>query len=119
LYDNNEEFPIGGSKVLRRDDDDAVALIAAGVTVHACLAAAETLAADGVHARVIDCYSVKPIDVDTLRPAAHDTGGRFVVVEDHYPEGGLGAAVTEALALEDAPPRVEHLAERGLPSPGH
>ena len=118
LYDNNEEFPVGGSKVVRRSDGDVVALIAAGVTVHTCLAAAETLATGGVHARVIDCYSVKPIDVDTLRRAASDTGGRFVVVEDHYPEGGLGAAVMEALALEDAPPRVEHLAVRGLPSSG-
>jgi len=118
LYDNAEEFPIGGSKVLRRSDGDAVTLIAAGVTVHACLAAAESLAASGVRARVIDCYSVKPIDVHALRDAAHDTGGRFVVVEDHYPQGGLGAAVMEALALDDPPPRVEHLAVRGLPSSG-
>ena len=101
---------------LRRGD--AVALVAAGVTLHTCLAAAETLAASGVQARVIDCYSVKPIDVDTLREAARLSGGRLVVVEDHYPEGGLGAAVMEALALEEPPPRVEHLAVRGLPTSG-
>jgi transketolase len=118
LYDNDERFPIGGSKVLRRSDNDTVTLVGAGVTLHTCLAAAERLARDGVNARVIDCYSVKPIDVETLRDACRDTGGRMLVVEDHYPEGGLGAAVMEALALEDPPPRVAHLAVRDLPGSG-
>ena len=118
LYGNDESFPIGGSKVLRRSDSDAVALIGAGVTLHTCLAAAERLARDGVNARVIDCYSVKPIDVDTLREASRATGGRFVVVEDHYAWGGVGAAVMEALSADEHPPRVEHLAVRGLPGSG-
>ena len=76
---------------------DAVTLIGAGVTLHACLAAADQLAADGIRARVIDLYSVKPIDTETLLAAAAATNGRLVVAEDHHPEGGLGAAVTDAL----------------------
>ena len=119
LYDATETFPIGGSKVLRSTPDDAVALIGAGVTLHACLAAAEDLAADGIHARVIDLYSVKPIDTETLLAAAAVTNGCLVVAEDHHPEGGLGSAVTEALL--DAGPqtlRVTHLAVREMPGSG-
>ena len=115
LYANDEEFPIGGSKVIRQSTNDVVALIGAGVTLHGCIAAAERLSNSGVSCRVIDLYSVKPIDIATLREASEATAGRLVVVEDHYPEGGLGAAVMEALALEDNPPRVTHLAVRDLP----
>jgi transketolase len=118
LYGPEEEFPVGGSKVLRSSDRDQVALIGAGVTVYNCLAAADELAAQGVLARVIDLYSVKPVDVGALRDACAATGGRLVVAEDHYPEGGLGAAVLEALALEPSPPRVAHCAVRGLPTSG-
>ena len=118
LYDNGEDFPVGGAKVLRQSEDDVATLIGAGVTLHACLAAADRLSSSGVHVRVIDCYSVKPIDTATLREAGAATGGRLVVVEDHYPQGGLGAAVMEALALEQTPPRVTHLAVRGLPGSG-
>jgi transketolase len=118
LYQNGEEFPIGGSKVLRRSDEDAVTLIGAGVTLHACLDASDRLANSGVRCRVIDCYSVKPIDAATLRESSSATRGRLVVVEDHYPQGGLGAAVMEALALEPAPPRITHLAVRSLPGSG-
>lgn len=118
LYDAAEEFPIGGVKVLRSSEHDQVALIGAGVTLHNCLAAAEQLAGDGIQARVIDLYSVKPVDVAALREASAITGGRFVVAEDHYPEGGLGAAVMEAMAAETSPPRVAHCAVRGLPGSG-
>ncbi|MGH7686317.1 MAG: transketolase [Candidatus Dormibacteria bacterium] len=118
LYDNDDSFPIGGSKVLVRSDSDAATLIGAGVTLHICLAAAATLARHGVKVRVIDCYSLKPVDAVTLREASRETSGRFVIVEDHYAEGGLGAAVMEALALDERPPRVEHLAVRGLPGSG-
>ncbi|MBV8301911.1 MAG: transketolase, partial [Candidatus Dormibacteraeota bacterium] len=118
LYGNDETFSAGGSKVLRQSADDVVALIGAGVTLHACLDAAEQLASRGIQARVIDCYSVKPIDVATLQAANRDTGGRLLVVEDHYPQGGIGAAVMEALSLEDPPPRVCHLAVRDLPTSG-
>ena len=115
IYDNDEEFPIGGAKVLRQSGDDVVTLVGGGVTLHACLAAADRLASTGTHCRVIDLYSVKPIDTATLRQASDATGGRLVVVEDHYPQGGLGAAVMEALALEESPPRITHLAVRSLP----
>jgi transketolase len=118
LYEAGEDFPIGGSKVLRQSGSDQVALIGAGVTLHNCLAAADQLAGEGISARVIDLYSVKPVDVETLRRAVADTGGRLVVAEDHYPEGGLAAAVLEALALEPRPPRVAHCAVRGLPTSG-
>ena len=117
LYGANETFKIGGSKVLRQSAKDKVALIGAGVTLHNCLAAADSLAAKKIAARVIDLYSVKPVDVRTLREAARVTKGRFVIVEDHYPEGGIGAAVLEALAMDPAP-RVAHLAVKGLPTSG-
>jgi transketolase len=118
LYGPDEEFPVGGAKVLRSTAADQVALIGAGVTVHECLQAAGELAAQGIAARVIDLYSVKPVDVATLRDASRATGGRLVVVEDHYPEGGLGAAVLEALAGDESPPRLAHCAVRGLPGSG-
>ena len=118
LYDAGEEFPIGGSKTLRSSDNDQVVLIGAGVTVYNCLAAADKLAADGIQTRVIDLYSVKPVDVAALREASRVSGGRLVVAEDHYPEGGLGAAVLEAMANEPVPPRVAHCAVRGLPTSG-
>jgi transketolase len=118
LYGPDEDFPVGGSKVLRVSDHDEVALIGAGVTLHNCLAAADELAGEGITARVIDLYSVKPVDVETLRAASASTGGRLLVAEDHYPQGGLGAAVLEALALEPHPPRVAHCAVSGLPTSG-
>ncbi len=117
LYGANEVFKIGGSKVVRQSPKDKVALIGAGVTLHNCLAAADALGAKKIATRVIDLYSVKPVDVKTLREAAKVTKGRFVIVEDHYPEGGIGAAVLEALAA-DPPPRVVHLAVRDLPTSG-
>ena len=116
LYGANETFKIGGAKVLRQSAKDRVTLIGAGVTVHNCLAAADQLAAKKIPARVIDLYSIKPVDVKTLREAARVTKGKFVIVEDHYPQGGLGAAVMEAMS--DAPPRVTHLAVKGLPTSG-
>jgi transketolase len=116
IYSATETFRVGGSKVLRQSAKDKVTLIGAGVTLHACLAAADALAQKKVPARVIDLYSVKPVDVKTLKEAARVTKGRFVIVEDHYPEGGLAAAVLEALA--DSPPRVAHLAVRDLPGSG-
>ncbi|TMC49402.1 MAG: transketolase [Chloroflexi bacterium] len=118
IYTEDETFAVGGSKVLRQHDDDQVALIGAGVTLHQCLEAAAELDAAGAHVRVIDLYSVKPVDVATLREASRVTGGRLVVVEDHYPQGGLGAAVMEALSEEERPPRIRHLAVRGLPGSG-
>jgi transketolase len=117
LYDNDETFPIGGSKQLRGSDRDDVTLLGAGVTLHNCLAAADGLADLGIRARVIDLYSVKPIDREALVDAARATDGRLIVVEDHYPQGGLGEAVLSALATEGA--SVSHLAVRGLPASGN
>jgi transketolase len=97
LYGADEAFPIGGSKILASTDHDDVALVGAGVTLHQCLTAHDTLGAKGITARVIDCYSVKPIDAPTLR-AALEEAGVLVVVEDHRIEGGLGDAVLDALA---------------------
>ena len=119
LYDAAENFPIGGSKVLRSSQRDVVTLIGAGVTLHACLAAADRLAADDIHARVIDLYSVKPIDTETLVAATAVTNGRLIVAEDHHPEGGLGSAVADAL-LEAGPQKLwmTHLAVREMPGSG-
>jgi transketolase len=97
IYGPGEEFAIGGSRVLRASDDDDVTIVAAGITVHEALSAADRLASDGIRARVIDTYSVKPIDAGTLRAAVNATG-RLVTAEDHWPEGGLGDAVLAALA---------------------
>lgn len=114
-----EVFPIGGAKVVRSGDFDEVTLIGAGVTLHECLRAADLLAADGISARVIDCYTVKPIDTATLVAAAGAANGRIVVAEDHHPEGGLGSAVADALlSVEQAHLRLAHLAVRGMPGSG-
>ncbi|GAA3714012.1 transketolase [Streptomyces tremellae] len=115
IYGPDEEFPIGGSKVLRRSDADRVTLIGTGVTVHSCLEAADALAAEGIAARVIDLYSLKPVDGDTLSAAAEDTEC-LVTVEDHHPEGGLGDAVAEAFGDgRPAPRRLVRLAVTNMP----
>jgi transketolase len=118
LYGPDEEFEIGGNRVLRSGEHDEVALIGAGITVHEALAAADALAEDGISARVIDLYSIKPLDVATLRDAVEATQGRLVTVEDHWAEGGLGDAVLAALADEEEPPRVVKLAVREMPKSG-
>src|SRR6202042_1805332 len=119
LYAAGEAFPVGGAKVLRATDADQVTLIGAGVTLHACLDAADQLKADGISARVIDVYSVKPIDTGTLTEAAAATGGKLVIAEDHHPEGGLGSAVVDALTgAGRADLTVRHLAVAELPGSG-
>jgi transketolase len=117
IYDADEEFAIGGSRVVRSSDDDEVTLVGAGVTVHEALRAADVLADEGIAARVIDLYSIKPIDGETLRVAAEATG-RIVTAEDHYPEGGLGEAVVAALADGDERAQVVRLAVREMPHSG-
>jgi len=118
LYDSNEDFPIGGSKVIRSSDEDDVAIVAAGITLHEALKAADTLAEGGISARVIDLYSLKPVDVETLRSAAEATGGRIVTVEDHWPEGGIGETVLSTLADYEDGVRVDLLAVREMPTSG-
>ncbi|MFF9632079.1 transketolase [Streptomyces fradiae] len=114
LYGADEEFPVGGSKVLRRHDDDRVTLVAAGATVHEALKAADLLEREGVPVRVVDLYSVKPVDADTLREAAAQTGC-LLTVEDHHPEGGIGDAVAEVFADGGPAPRTVRLAVRSMP----
>jgi transketolase len=114
LYAPGEPFPIGGSKVLRRSAQDRVAVVAAGITVHEALKAHEELGRAGVAVRVIDLYSVKPVDQATLQEAARECPGGFVVVEDHHPEGGLADAVAEAFTSVPAPP-TRRLAVRTMP----
>jgi transketolase len=97
LYDANETFPVGGSKVLRASGSDQATVVAAGVTVYEALAAWEKLKAEGIAIRVIDAYSIKPIDAGTLVRAAAETG-RLITVEDHSVNGGLGEAVCQAVA---------------------
>jgi transketolase len=118
IYDADEPFAIGGSRVLRASADDEVALLAAGVTVHEALAAADALADDGVRARVVDLYSVKPLDTDTVLDAARTTG-RLVIAEDHWAQGGLAAAVLELLADAGVQAHVERLAVTAMPTSGH
>ncbi len=115
LYSAGEEFRAGGSKVLRRKDGDAATVVAAGITVHEALKANDELAKEGLSARVVDAYSVAPLDVDTIAREAAETGGKVVVVEDHFPAGGLGEAVFAAL---DGRARVIHLCVRELPRSG-
>ncbi len=118
LYEPDEEFPIGGSKTLRSSPEDRVTLVGAGITLVECLRAADALEAGGVHTRVIDLYSVKPADGATLRSALIDTG-LIVTVEDHWPEGGVGDAVLDALASEgDVAGRIVKIAPREMPGSG-
>jgi transketolase len=118
IYGPDEDFPVGGCKVVRSSDNDEVTIVGAGITLHEALKAADTLAEEGVHARVIDLYSVKPVDAETLRAAAEATGNRFVAAEDHWPEGGLGEGVLSAFADADERPRLIHLAVREMPTSG-
>jgi transketolase len=118
IYDPSEEFPIGGSRVLRSSEADAVTVVASGITVPEATKAADDLQESGVSVRVIDAYSIKPIDGATLREAARATGGNVVAVEDHWPEGGLGEAVLSALAEETDTLHFEHLAVGSMPGSG-
>ena len=115
LYDAKETFQIGGSKVLRHSSDDRLTLVGTGTTVHEALKAFDQLKGDGIAVRVIDAYSIKPIDTVTLRAAA-DATGAIVTIEDHYAAGGLGEAVLQALA--DRPVPVTMLAVHKTPMSG-
>jgi transketolase len=120
VYDKGESFPIGGSKVVRGGSNkDRVTIVAAGITLHEALKAVDVLAHEDIPVRVIDLYTVKPIDAETIADAARATGGRIVVVEDHWAEGGIGDAVLAALAekgFRDL--HYRHLAVRKMPGSG-
>ena len=119
LYSPNEEFMVGGSKVIHQSDQDEVTIVAAGITLHESLKAYDQLKGEGIMVRVIDAYSVKPIDEETLLAAAEETGNKIVVVEDHWPEGGLGDAVLDAFTQRDGLiPEVVKLAVQSMPGSG-
>ncbi|HEX6819504.1 MAG TPA: transketolase [Ktedonobacterales bacterium] len=121
IYQPGENFPIGGSRVVRQSDADQVSVVGAGITLHEALKAYDALKSEGITIRVIDAYTVKPIDVATLQDAARATNGQIVVVEDHWFEGGLGDAVLDAFAgSETEPPttplpKVTKLAVNNMP----
>jgi transketolase len=115
LYRGDEDFPIGGCKVLRSSDRDAATVVAAGITLHEALAAYDALKKEGVLIRVIDLYSVKPLDYATLAEAALTTKA-IITVEDHYAEGGIGEAVRSAFAQPSGP--VYSLSVRKMPKSG-
>jgi transketolase len=115
IYGPDDEFPIGGSKVLRKSNDDAATLIGAGITLYEALKAHDELAGAGLHVRVIDLYSIKPLDMKSLQEAAEETAF-IVTVEDHYAEGGIGEAVRSALGTIAIP--VYPLAVRKMPKSG-
>jgi transketolase len=115
IYSVNEHFPIGGSKVVRQSENDQTTVVAAGVTLHEALKAAADLESEGIRIRVIDAYSVKPLDRQAILQSATATNRRIIVVEDHYAEGGLGDAVLEGVGSEA---KVVKLAVREIPRSG-
>jgi transketolase len=116
IYKNEEEFPIGGAKVVRQSGQDKLTVVGAGVTLFEALKAADQLAGEGISVTVIDAYSIKPLGADVILSAARKTGYLVVTVEDHYPEGGLGDAVAGELSKEGI--KVHKLAVNELPRSG-
>jgi transketolase len=116
IYTNDEQFPIGGAKVVRQAAGDKVTVVAAGVTLHEAIKAAAALKAEGIGITVIDAYSIKPLGKDVIKAAAHKTNNIVVTVEDHYMEGGLGDAVAGELSSDGI--KVHKLAVNSLPHSG-
>ncbi|KFM73195.1 Transketolase, partial [Stegodyphus mimosarum] len=117
LYANDEPFAIGKAKILKKSGNDVAVVIGAGVTLHEALKASEILGTQGINIRVIDLFTIKPLDVNTIRAQAKECGGRIVTVEDHYPEGGIGESVAAAVSCcRDT--TVIRLAVNGLPRSG-
>ncbi|CAF4840534.1 unnamed protein product [Pieris macdunnoughi] len=117
IYDNDTVFKVGEAKIVRESAKDSILLIGSGVTLHEALAAADQLQQQGISARVLDPFTVKPLDEAAVRAHAHAVGGRVLVVEDHYQAGGLGEAVLSALALERSVV-VQHLYVKEVPRSG-
>jgi transketolase len=116
IYNNDEQFPIGGAKVLRQSGNDKVTVVAAGVTLFEALKAADTLKNQGTSITVIDAYSIKPLGKDVIRNAAQKTNNLVITVEDHYTEGGIGDAVAGELSADGI--KVHKLAVHELPRSG-
>ena len=119
LYGPDETFTVGGSKVVKQSENDQVTIVAAGITLHEALKAYDQLRQENITVRIIDAYSVKPIDAETLIAAAEEAGGKIVTVEDHWPEGGLGEAVMEVFSEVDGNlPHIVKLAVQSMPGSG-
>ena len=119
IYSADEDFPIGGSNTIVSSDDDEVTIVGSGITVHEAMKAADTLAGEDISVRVVDCYSIKPLDTAGIGAAVRSTGNRVVVAEDHWPEGGVGEAVLSALAATGSEPvQFRHLAVTKMPGSG-
>ena len=116
LYENNEEFPIGGCKVLKKSDNDVACIIAAGVTLFEALKAYEILSKQNIFVSIIDLYSIKPLDVSTVKFIACASCNKIIVIEDHYPQGGIAEAIRSALADENI--KIHSLAVNKLPRSG-
>ncbi|MCX7717524.1 MAG: transketolase [Candidatus Sumerlaeaceae bacterium] len=116
VYDAAQQFAIGEAKIVRSSDKDALTIVTGGVTLFEALAAADRLLAAGIAVRVVDLFTVKPLDTATIAACARETGGILLTVEDHYPEGGIGEAVAAALTGE--PIRVSRLAVTEVPRSG-
>jgi transketolase len=97
IYENEEEFEVGKAKIVKKSDEDCVLVVAAGITMSQAVPAVEQLAAKGINARLMDPFTIKPIDAEGIIANAKECGGRILVVEDHYPEGGIGDAVAEVV----------------------
>jgi transketolase len=115
LYQKGEKFPVGGSKVIKKSGEDKALIVAAGITVFEALKAYEELKAKKISIRIMDAFCIKPVDQTALIENAEKTGNKVVVVEDHYPCGGLGSAVSQALAGKAD---IIHLAVKSLPRSG-
>jgi transketolase len=116
IYNNDEQFPIGGAKVLKQGNGDKITVVTAGVTLPEALKAAENLAKDGIGITVIDAYSIKPLAKDVIKAAAQKTNNLVLTVEDHYPEGGIGEAVAGELSVDGI--KVHKIAVTELPRSG-
>jgi len=116
IYQNNEKFEVGKAKVLRQSKDDAVTVVAGGITLTEALKAYDELKKQGVSIRVIDLFSVRPVDADTLLKAAAATNNTIITVEDHYAAGGIGDAVAEAVGPKGV--KIYRLAVREIPHSG-
>lgn len=117
IYDNNEPFEIGKAKIVKQSANDTVLLIGAGITLYEALNAATELEKSGVHARVLDPFTIKPLDTQTIIQNSAQCGGRIVVIEDHYKQGGLGEAVLSAVA-DHRNVIVKHLGVEQIPRSG-
>lgn len=113
IYKNDECFKVGLAKIVRQSQKDKVLVIGAGITLHEALTAADILASEGIGLRVLDVFTVKPLDVGTIVAQAREVGGKVITVEDHYPQGGLGEAVCGALS-EELGVKVSCLAVKGV-----